>query len=909
MKRVMIFVGIYFVIVAGLGWVTPVLGSNPRSTGGGILEEVEYCDGERVVRWDTEPYRGIRDDFAPRAMQHRSPFPFETDQPSGTQIWHHSDPTGIGNDVAVADYNQYFGVGYYSNNERMCFFERNNGTPIWEYLVSSGGTYLDISGDGQIVMFSNVGAAHRLDPTTGSSIWDFSMPTEFTSSYVDVSRDGSLIVLLGWGPSSGDVNRVWAFHPESSVPIWSYDVNADEAYGWYGVTICNDNSRVAVNGKFHMYVLDAETGDLIWDADTYNTESPARLSADASILTSASLSGKLRVFYWDELESSYLVLWEYSFTGGTSDWASTSGVSADGLTVAGGSLQFLSGGYAGYAAVFETFGNGVPLWVSDSFGDMVGDCALSDDGLTVAFVSWGDMDHTIPDLQIFEKYTEAPFFTINSPGSLNDVDISADGSTLIAGGKAVHNRIFGHGGNVYAVDLTLGGGAVSGTVTLAGQTNHGGVKVYAVGQNRQTYTDSAGVYCLEHVPAGMHEIRAEKLGYSYGSQVGVMVVEGDTTANINFTLTSVGDPPTGLDASQGLLDRIELTWNPYTDSPENRQREIDFIVGDDPRSFRLPWASLEAVNATMHQTFETDQADSFRIYRSPISRGPYTLMGSAMGSATSYTDTVMLYPLRNYYYVITAVFTNGESEYSNEALGYLDDSYLVWELTVPEASVTPTFDGQILAGEWDEAVMVDISDVLGYDEPDPPQSAYMYMKYDEDEDLLYVAAEDLLNTSLDNSEGIGFYVDDNNNGEWDYSNPGSEGNYWVYYYTTGSTVRYRSLSGGPWVSNYYVFPDPQVGFSEAAGYVQCEVALPLGFRELFEIGLHGPDRSPGVGVFIIERIGGVAIFHGWWPQNMYSIVSYPSQFADCAVDCETLVPPAAPGNVTVEQSGLDLVVN
>ena len=285
-----------------IGGIVTTFANNPSSGSGGVISEQHIVNGVRMERLVTEPYHGLKEAPPPYTPHVRPPTTFEFDDPSGTLLWQHSDPTGIGNDVAVADYNDYFGVGYYLNNERMCFFERNSNIPVWEYIVSDGGTYLDISGDGQIVMFSNMGTACRLDPLTGSATWNFILPTGFTSGPVDVSRDGSLIVLLGWGPTSGGINRVWAFRPESSTPIWRVDIDADEASGWYGATISIDNSRVAFNGKFHMYVCDAQTGELLWDGDTYNTESPARLSEDGSILTSASLAGKLRVFYWDGIE-------------------------------------------------------------------------------------------------------------------------------------------------------------------------------------------------------------------------------------------------------------------------------------------------------------------------------------------------------------------------------------------------------------------------------------------------------------------------------------------------------------------------------------------------------------------------------------------------------------------------------
>ena len=175
--------------------------------------------------------------------------------------------------------------------------------------------------------------------------------------------------------------------------------------------------------------------------------------------------------------------------------------------------------------------------------------------------------------------------------------------------------------------------------------------------------------------------------------------------------------------------------------------------------------------------------------------------------------------------------------------------------------------------------------------------------------MLYVAAEDHANTSLDESEGIGFYVDDDDSDTWTYGQPGSEGNYWAYWFSGGPTLRYRSLTGGVWAANPYVFQNPQLGFSAAAGYLSMEVAIPLGFHNGYELALYGPDRTPGIGVFIIERVGGNPIFHGWWPQDIPSIVSNPEFFSASTIDAQLYVPPQPPANIDVQRDGTTLALS
>lgn len=91
-------------------------------------------------------------------------------------------------------------------------------------------------------------------------------------------------------------------------------------------------------------------------------------------------------------------------------------------------------------------------------------------------------------------------------------------------------------------------GTVTGTVTEQGSMRPlDAVQVYVPGTSIGTLTNAAGRFLIVNVPAGEHEVRAERVGYGSGSET-VTVPEGETV-QLNFTL--------GTSAIQ--LDQIVVT--------------------------------------------------------------------------------------------------------------------------------------------------------------------------------------------------------------------------------------------------------------------------------------------------------------------------------------------------------------
>lgn len=842
----------------------------------------------------------------------RSPAPLDA---TGALIWGVNDAAGMMNNVGMSDDGSVVAIAVDLNDLRLDVY--NGQTGALSYTVAGetdGWNSVAVSAIGSRIAYATGSMLYFLNSVSATPIWTTDSPY---FSRVGISPDGQKIIgLEGDLTGNADSVSVWCFSAVSNIPVWNYRILESSLGGFMGAVFSADGTHLVVSSRYRIFVLNPSDGSLIAEIPAFNMEQPASVSGDGRVITCGSNnSGKISVYHWDSAQQNYLLLWTYTFSGGQSNWATATAVSANGETVAGGSMQFTSaGGYEGYIAVFETYGGGVPLWTPVAMGDYISGVDISDDGLTVAAISWGVFTGTaVPDIQVFDKYNAVPFFTYSHVGSPNALALNPGGTRLFTGGKGAHNRQFGMGGQAYMFSLDLEGGTISGTVTLQSTTDHSGVTVEIADGSRRALTDSSGTYQIRHVPAGSHTVRARKLGYTIGTASNVVVTDGGTTPNVNFALNTVGAAPTGLTATQTLLDHIQLAWAPVTLAGiRERERERRIAAGDEPYIDRRgPVAITDYRTPFADRNFHAlDDADSIRVWRSSISGGPYTPIAALPGTAITYSDTLVgIRPGVNYYYAITAVYPLGESQYSNQAMGLLEDNYLNYMPNVPPKVYEVSFDGVITPGEWTDAIRIDISDVIGYDAQNAPGTAYIYMKYDDTLDLLLIATEDHANPTLEENEGMGFYVDDDFSRTWTYEHTGHEGNYWAYYYTTGSTLRYRSLTGGEYGSNYYIFPNPQIGFSDVTGCVTMEVAIPMGFHHEYDIALYGPNLETGIGAFVISRIGGNPIFNGWWPQNMPSIVSNPDYFASAWIPAQLFVPPQSPANVTVINQSEGIVVS
>jgi hypothetical protein len=874
----------------------------------------ESIDGTTVQRTETiadpNPFPP-----PPRQLEEEKSRPLPNSNSINSVVkWVNSDAVAIAQDIAMsANGNNQF-VGWNLNNTRVSFHNNLSNLPVWEF-PSDPGTYrnfVSLSANSNIVAAGIYHHLYTFNKDNGTVTFDFPIPENRTAGPTAVSRDGTLLVCAASSPLSGGMHRVYAFHPPSTTPVWTFDFSDAQSTGIYGIAVSVDKSTVAVNGKFHGYILNANNGTVRTDFEIGNTEGRIALSADASVMAIAELNGFIKAFTWNASQNRYDLLWQYRIPAGTfTNWGSAVDVSADGLTIMAGSLIFLSAGYDGTIYMFDTFGEGTPNWIYTNVGDEVAAVALSDDGSIGAAITWGDLGNSLPDILVFERNSNVPVFTVNTPGSMFSLGISGDGKSIVAGGKAVHARQFGNGGNVYNIGVDLGGGAIAGLVTVPGPTTLDEVLVEVLGTNRTArISGSGGPYVVPNVLPGTYSVRISKRGYVATTITGVTVAGTDTTRNVNATLGLTGAAPTNLVASHGLSSRIQLTWTNPTqalDRVRERARAADPETDLSSLSVLHPPPSIHQPN---HPPFSPTflLADSIRMYRGIRSGGPYYLKRTLPGSVSSYVDSAAI-PLKDYYYRITAIYGNGESFYSNEAYGTVDSSFLQFAITSPHRTVVPTVDGILSPGEWNDALKVDVSDVFGNGGgvPLPRGSTFMYFKYDSLAGKLYIAGEDFLNTDvLNDAEGFGLYFDDNNNNRFEPVGTEPllrEGNYWAYYFSAGSTVRFREIYTGGGVNSVIdTVTDAQTAFSMSSGHLTGEVSVPISFFDKNHLQVYGPDKKVGAGLFMINRSAGAAVFHGWWPQTMTSVFA-PGDFGDIQIPIRLLAPPKAPSNMAVARQG------
>lgn len=176
----------------------------------------------------------------------------------------------------------------------------------------------------------------------------------------------------------------------------------------------------------------------------------------------------------------------------------------------------------------------------------------------------------------------------------------------------------------------------------------------------------------------------------------------------------------------------------------------------------------------------------------------------------------------------------------------------------------PTIDGLINPGEWDPAILYDISDLAGRSgTPRPAGSVFMYYLYDASEGYVYMAMDAPPILTRANYDQFGPYTDENHDHLW--ATDSSEGNHWVEYVGNDSLVYRALLSTAPQV---WRMPGQCPGCISASGTGSGHLQMEAKIR----IGATKGDLTivPGdtVGYFQYTAQAPGNIFWGWFPQSL-----------------------------------------
>ncbi|MFP4471598.1 MAG: carboxypeptidase regulatory-like domain-containing protein, partial [Bacteroidales bacterium] len=674
--------------------------------------------------------------------------------------------------------------------------------------------------DGEFLAVAYDSVVQVYSSSTHQMLWE--KITDATIMGALINEAGTMVYVVENMPGGQNKANVSAYEVGEVDPVWQ------TGFSGTGTAFAGSGDRSVLafcqySGINTMHVIDAETGDVVFDT-FYKNQNPPSLSYDGKVIVSGDYSGYVYLYKYNEELEKYEEKWNFKVGGGgTSAWVVGMGVSADGSTIAVGTLVFLSGGYDGEVYLFNSY-SPEPLWVFEHAGDQVGSISLSDDGSIIAAAGYGPMDHSKPDFYLFRKQTSSPIFTLTTQGSFNKVDLSADGMLCSVTGKAVHARVMGSGGLLYNINANPGGGTITGVVQADNGDPVGQVKVTVEGvENYFAWTEDDGSYEIKYIPAGMYQVTAEKIGYYTEELNSIVVTEGGIT-NLDFFMEQTGNPPASLLATHGAGYEISLNWLPP-----------DGIT-----------------------------VEGYHVYRKTIPEAmfPEEPLASLGPDEIEYEDADVK-PLNKYYYAVTAIIEDGvQSPYSNIAEGWMAQGFVIDEISVYYGS-TPTIDGTMEPGEWDDAFMMDASDFLGiYDNmPNPVGSVTMYYKVNQEMTELYVACINENDTQLEDHDEVALYIDDNNDGSYPPNTDNSEGNYWAVYYAAGNELRYRPIYNTGGVGDIISLEDPQVEVSDALGYIVYEFMIPIGEDADWKINPNAENQS-GMFTFTLDDPSN---FDGYWP--------------------------------------------
>ncbi|MCP4708048.1 MAG: hypothetical protein GY869_05450, partial [Planctomycetes bacterium] len=203
------------------------------------------------------------------------------------------------------------------------------------------------------------------NPTSSNPIWERVFDGDIEG--FGLSPDGTQIYVCEHYRPGVDSAYVSAFNIGQDQPIWerSFPGVAED------LTVSEDGNTLVfiqyLGAVDAMWAISSEDGSIIFQGPEFNQNPPA-ISADGTIIVNGDYNGNIQVYQYDPELETYAELWNYSVPGNC--WIMGMDISADGSTIAVGTLIFESDGYNGEMYVFDSH-SPQPLWIYENTGDSI----------------------------------------------------------------------------------------------------------------------------------------------------------------------------------------------------------------------------------------------------------------------------------------------------------------------------------------------------------------------------------------------------------------------------------------------------------------------------------------------------------------------------------------------------------
>lgn len=420
--------------------------------------------------------------------------PIHAQSPSASLVWTYSSgpESWVPRVVTVGDQgsNVFTNLDGWGGAPRMFSSnDQNPPTPVWTgtgpYIATNA--RVDSSKDAGVyaeMHFAQTSSTAPKSPVlnkyganASAPQWTYTFPFTVSSGSngVHVSRDGRTIVgwVFDW---STQKTNVAVFDSTSNQPR-SYTA-VDTAGEPRSTVLSSDGNTLLVVAQLRTVVFDARNATTAYTGTNWSGIGPGHaLSGDGSVFAK-SLPDR-RVEVWRRQGASYAL--DFTHEAPPLTQCGRMAISEDGSTLAMAfasmdnflnvRVRVLDLTSTQHAILLDDTING-----AGSYSNVASDVAVSSDGSKLAVGLTGDQAGQAPEVLAYARsgaaYTR--ILAQDLPGSVNDIDLSADGRRLAVASKATHNIVGTGGGRIDLFDLEAPPAISHGDLTLQGVAHAGG---------------------------------------------------------------------------------------------------------------------------------------------------------------------------------------------------------------------------------------------------------------------------------------------------------------------------------------------------------------------------------------------------------------------------------------------------
>jgi hypothetical protein len=266
---------------------------------------------------------------------------------------------------------------------------------------------------------------------------------------VGISRDGQTIATAVMDNNTWQV-QVAVFGPGSGTPLSSGSVAVGTNNYLRGFDLSADGSTLYFSAGVTAYVYDLASHTVAFSTNIGSSFDSHAISGDGSVFAFGNFN-VLRV--WEKSGATYLNTHTVNKAGQV--YCAIVDISDDSSTVAA-AWYFYATGLSVAVEALDVPSKSITMTQmvtgTGGFQNAVGDVSCSADGERFAVGLWGDQGNVAAELRLYSSNQNAPLVTLNTPGSVFSIDLSADGQRVVGGSKAVHANVQGNGGRLDLLD-------------------------------------------------------------------------------------------------------------------------------------------------------------------------------------------------------------------------------------------------------------------------------------------------------------------------------------------------------------------------------------------------------------------------------------------------------------------------